>query len=44
MTKKMSLNDFVENLRSLNDGQNFSRDLLKELYNKIKADRLEWCM
>ena len=43
VSKKMSLNDFVENLKSLNDGENFARDLLKEVYNKIKNEKLEWC-
>uniref|UniRef100_UPI00358EF54A PH and SEC7 domain-containing protein 1-like isoform X1 n=2 Tax=Myxine glutinosa TaxID=7769 RepID=UPI00358EF54A len=40
--KRMSCQDFIGNLESLNDGKDFPRDLLKALYSSIKNDKLEW--
>jgi PH/SEC7 domain-containing protein len=37
----MTLNEFIENLKGLNDGENFSDELLESLYNAIKNDPLE---
>jgi len=40
----MSLNDFVENLADLNDGENFPYDILVSLYNSIRREPLEFGM
>ncbi|XP_050483030.1 PH and SEC7 domain-containing protein isoform X14 [Bombus huntii] len=40
--RKMSCNEFIENLSELNDGDNFPREVLKQLYNAIKSFPLEW--
>jgi len=40
----MTLNEFVENLADLNDGENFSYDMLASLYNSIRRDPLEFEM
>jgi len=37
----MSLNDFIENLSNLNDGENFPYDVLESLYHSIRRDPLE---
>ncbi|XP_041078647.1 PH and SEC7 domain-containing protein 2-like [Polyodon spathula] len=42
--KKMSCQQFITNLDSLNEGNNFPKDLLKILYNSIKNEKLEWAM
>jgi len=42
--KKMSLNDFVENLADLNDSENFPYDVLAGLYNSIRREPLEFDM
>ncbi|KAG9281878.1 PH and SEC7 domain-containing protein 1-like [Astyanax mexicanus] len=42
--KAMSSNDFVSNLDGMNEGENFSKDLLKTLYNSIKNHPLEWAV
>ncbi|XP_054423938.1 PH and SEC7 domain-containing protein 2 isoform X2 [Pteronotus mesoamericanus] len=42
--KKMSCQQFIANLDQLNDGQDFSKDLLKTLYNSIKNEKLEWAI
>ncbi|XP_076868126.1 uncharacterized protein LOC143519016 isoform X2 [Brachyhypopomus gauderio] len=42
--KAMSVTDFVSNLNGMNEGQNFSKDLLKSLYNSIKNHQLEWAV
>ena len=36
----MSLSEFIENLVELNDGEDFSKDLLKQLYVSIKNEAL----
>ncbi|XP_063167521.1 PH and SEC7 domain-containing protein 4-like [Candoia aspera] len=40
--RSMSCQDFVANLAGLNDGQDFSKELLKALYNSIRHEKLEW--
>ncbi|XP_076677683.1 exchange factor for Arf 6 isoform X7 [Andrena cerasifolii] len=42
--RKMSCNEFIENLSELNDGDNFPREVLKQLYNAIKSYPLEWAL
>ncbi|XP_072529452.1 uncharacterized protein [Salminus brasiliensis] len=42
--KAMSLTDFVSNLDGMNEGENFSKELLKTLYNSIKSHPLEWAV
>lgn len=38
---KMTLTEFVENLKGLNNGSNFSDALLESLYSAIKSEPLE---
>uniref|UniRef100_A0A8C8JW49 Uncharacterized protein n=1 Tax=Oncorhynchus tshawytscha TaxID=74940 RepID=A0A8C8JW49_ONCTS len=40
--KRMSCTQFIGNLEGLNEGQDFSKDLLKALYNSIKNEKLQW--
>ncbi|XP_043479328.1 PH and SEC7 domain-containing protein isoform X1 [Leptopilina heterotoma] len=42
--RKMSCSEFIENLWELNDGDNFPREVLKQLYNAIKSFPLEWAL
>uniref|UniRef100_W5MY35 Pleckstrin and Sec7 domain containing 3, like n=1 Tax=Lepisosteus oculatus TaxID=7918 RepID=W5MY35_LEPOC len=42
--KKMTCQEFINNLDGLNGGQDFPRDLLKALYNSIKNEKLEWAI
>nr|XP_023676502.1 PH and SEC7 domain-containing protein 2-like isoform X2 [Paramormyrops kingsleyae] len=42
--KAMSVSSFVSNLEGMNDGGNFCKDLLKNLYSSIKSDPLEWAV
>ncbi|XP_070692612.1 PH and SEC7 domain-containing protein 2 [Pempheris klunzingeri] len=42
--KKMSCQQFISNLDGLNNGKDFSKDLLKVLYNSIKNEKLEWAV
>ncbi|XP_073334128.1 uncharacterized protein [Pagrus major] len=42
--KSMSSSKFVSNLDGMNEGENFSKDLLKSLYNSIKSEPLEWAV
>ncbi|XP_058805459.1 LOW QUALITY PROTEIN: PH and SEC7 domain-containing protein [Phymastichus coffea] len=42
--RKMSCSEFIENLSELNDGENFPREVLKQLYNAIKSFPLEWAL
>ncbi|KAM9820928.1 PH and SEC7 domain-containing protein 4 [Neosynchiropus ocellatus] len=42
--KSMSSSKFVSNLDGMNDGENFSKDLLKTLFNSIKGSPLEWAI
>ena len=40
--RKMTTEEFVENLAELNDGHNFPETLLREVYLAIKAEPIEW--
>ena len=42
LQRKMTCNEFIENLRELNDGQNFPRDLLRSTYYSIKDASIPW--
>ncbi|CAH8608899.1 unnamed protein product [Schistosoma guineensis] len=42
ITKKMSCQDFVNNLTQMNCGDNFSKEDLKVLYNAIKQEPIRW--
>ncbi|XP_029300063.1 PH and SEC7 domain-containing protein 4 [Cottoperca gobio] len=42
--KCMSSSKFVSNLDGMSEGENFSKDLLKSLYNSIKSEPLEWAI
>ncbi|KAK0098521.1 hypothetical protein PV326_007384 [Microctonus aethiopoides] len=42
--RKMSCSEFIENLSELNDGENFPREVLKQLYTAIKSCPLEWAL
>lgn len=42
--RKMTCSEFIENLAELNDGENFSKDILKYLYQAIKDHPLEWAL
>ncbi|XP_066506993.1 PH and SEC7 domain-containing protein 1 isoform X2 [Hoplias malabaricus] len=42
--KKMTCQEFINNLDGLNAGQDFPRELLKVLYNSIKNEKLEWAV
>uniref|UniRef100_A0AAQ4R507 Pleckstrin and Sec7 domain containing 4 n=1 Tax=Gasterosteus aculeatus aculeatus TaxID=481459 RepID=A0AAQ4R507_GASAC len=42
--KSMSSAKFVSNLDGMNEGENFSKDLLKSLYNSIKSEPLQWAV
>jgi len=40
--RKMTPEEFVENLAELNDGHNFPETLLREVYLAIKTEPIEW--
>ncbi|XP_023705908.1 uncharacterized protein LOC111863643 isoform X2 [Cryptotermes secundus] len=42
--RKMTCSEFIENLAELNDGDNFPREVLKQLYQAIKVYPLEWAL
>ena len=42
LQRKMTCNEFIENLRELNDGSNFPRDLLRSIYYSIKEAAIPW--
>ncbi|XP_054468103.1 PH and SEC7 domain-containing protein 3 [Anoplopoma fimbria] len=42
--KSMSSAKFVSNLDGMNEKENFSKDLLKSLYNSIKSEPLQWAI
>uniref|UniRef100_A0A6Q2YWH5 Pleckstrin and Sec7 domain containing 3, like n=1 Tax=Esox lucius TaxID=8010 RepID=A0A6Q2YWH5_ESOLU len=42
--KKMTCQEFINNLEGLNGGQDFPADLLKALHNSIKNEKLEWAI
>jgi len=40
--RKMTSDEFVENLTELNDGLNFPEELLRDVYQAIKTEPIEW--
>ncbi|XP_054713605.1 PH and SEC7 domain-containing protein-like [Uloborus diversus] len=42
--RRMTCAEFVENLAELNEGENFSKEVLKSLYHSIKTAALEWAI
>ena len=38
----MTVAEFVDNLADLNDGENFSRDILHNIYQSIRDDPIEF--
>ncbi|XP_055018537.1 PH and SEC7 domain-containing protein 1-like isoform X3 [Boleophthalmus pectinirostris] len=40
--KRMSCSQFITNLEGLNDGKDFSKELLKTLYTSIRSEKLQW--
>ncbi|XP_068228217.1 PH and SEC7 domain-containing protein-like isoform X1 [Palaemon carinicauda] len=42
--RKMTCNEFIDNLADLNDGENFPREVLKSLYHAIRNKPLQWAM
>ena len=38
----MTLNEFIDNLSDMNEGENFPRETLRQLYYAIRQDPLEW--
>ncbi len=42
LQRKMTCNEFIENLSELNDGQNFPKELLKGIYYSIKQEAIPW--
>ncbi|XP_063907205.1 PH and SEC7 domain-containing protein-like isoform X5 [Zophobas morio] len=44
INRKMTCNEFIENLSGLNEQENFPREILKQLYHAIKNYPLEWAL
>nr|XP_022909229.1 exchange factor for Arf-6 isoform X2 [Onthophagus taurus] len=44
INRKMTCNEFIENLAGLNEKENFPREVLKQLYHAIKNNPLEWAL
>ncbi|XP_044756583.1 PH and SEC7 domain-containing protein isoform X1 [Coccinella septempunctata] len=44
INRKMTCNEFIENLADLNEGKNFPREVLKQIYHSIKNYPLEWAL
>lgn len=42
--RKMNCDEFIENLADLNEGKNFPKDILKQIYYSIKNYPLEWAL
>jgi len=42
--RKMTMNEFVENLSELNDGENFAKDILHSIFHSIKDEAIEFDM
>lgn len=42
--RRMTCAEFIENLSELNEGENFSKEVLKSLYHSIKTAALEWAV
>ena len=39
--RKMTVNEFIENLADLNDGENYQKEVLKQLYHAIQTEPLQ---
>lgn len=44
LSRKMTCEEFIDNLRELNDGENFPRESLKALYRAISFQPVEWSL
>ncbi|KAG0710782.1 PH and SEC7 domain-containing protein 3 [Chionoecetes opilio] len=42
--RKMTCNEFIDNLADLNDGENFPREVLKALYHAMRNQPLQWAV
>ncbi|XP_062589708.1 PH and SEC7 domain-containing protein 1-like isoform X1 [Saccostrea cucullata] len=42
--KRMTCHEFIENLSELNDGENFNKEVLKNIYHAIKTEQIEWAI
>ncbi|KAH9502525.1 hypothetical protein Btru_068893 [Bulinus truncatus] len=42
--RRMTCQEFIENLAELNDGENFSKEVLKAIYQAIKNEPIEWAV
>ncbi|KAH9634537.1 hypothetical protein HF086_016625 [Spodoptera exigua] len=42
--RRMSCAEFIDNLADLNDGDNFPRETLKQLYHAIRTQPLQWAL
>ncbi|BFZ03239.1 hypothetical protein BsWGS_06276 [Bradybaena similaris] len=42
--RRMTCQEFIENLAALNDGENFSKEVLKAIYQAIKNEPIEWAL
>lgn len=42
--RRMSCAEFIDNLTDLNDGENFPRDTLKQLYHAVRTAPLQWAL
>ena len=42
LQRKMTCNEFIENLSELNDSTDFPRDLLRNIYYAIKQEPIPW--
>ena len=40
----MTSAEFIENLAELNDGENFSKEILRTVYQSIKLEPIEWAV
>lgn len=42
--RRMTCAEFIDNLAGYNDGENYSKEILKSLYHSIKTAPLEWAV
>ena len=42
--RRMTSAEFIENLAELNDGENFSKEILRTVYQSIKLEPIEWAL
>ena len=42
LQRRMTCNEFIENLSELNEGSDFPRDLLRNIYYAIKQESIPW--